>query len=320
MIESGPTSHVYFSQRLRLHYVDWGNEEAPPMLMVHGGRDHCRNWDWVARDLSRDYHVIAPDLRGHGDSQWMIGGSYNTVDYVYDIAQLLHQKKMTPATIISHSLGASVSLLYTGLYPETVKKLVAIEGMGLSSVAARTAESAASGDSAATGRLLDDWVRGTRRIAGRLPRRYPTLEEAFQRMQEENPHLSESQARHLTIHGSNQNEDGTYSWKFDNYVRATAPVGLTAEQIHHLYERITCPTLLVYGSESWVPSPANDERARYLSSMRLAVIEDAGHWVHHDQLAEFLSIVRGFLKESSSQEVPSVDSARHDTSQEGSLA
>ncbi len=315
MIESGPTSHVYFSQRLRLHYVDWGNEEAPPMLLVHGGRDHCRNWDWVARDLSRDYHVIAPDLRGHGDSQWMIGGSYNTVDYVYDIAQLLHQKHMTPATIISHSLGASVSLLYTGLYPETVKALIAIEGMGLSSAAARTAESARSGDGAATGRMLDNWVRDTRRIAGRLPRRYPTLEEAFHRMQTENPHLSEAQARHLTIHGSNQNEDGTYSWKFDNYVRATAPVGLTAEQIHHLHERITCPTLLVYGSESWVPSPANDERASYLSKMRLAVIEDAGHWVHHDQLTEFLSIARAFLADPGCSGSPP-SSASGDPSQE----
>ena len=313
MIESGPTSHIYFSQRLRLHYVDWGNEEAPPMLLVHGGRDHCRNWDWVARDLSRDYHVIAPDLRGHGDSQWMIGGSYNTVDYVYDIAQLLHQKHMTPATIISHSLGASVSLLYTGLYPETVKALVAIEGMGLSSAAARTAE---SGDGAATGRMLDNWVRDTRRIAGRLPRRYPTLEEAFHRMQTENPHLSEARARHLTIHGSNQNEDGTYSWKFDNYVRATAPVGLTAEQIHDLYERISCPTLLVYGSESWVSSPANAEGASYLSKMRLAVIEDAGHWVHHDRLTEFLSIARAFLAEPGCPESASDYSASGDCSQE----
>ncbi len=324
MIESGPTSHVYFSQRLRLHYVDWGNEEAPPMLLVHGGRDHCRNWDWVARDLSRDYHVIAPDLRGHGDSQWMIGGSYSTVDYVYDIAQLLHQKQMTPATIISHSLGASVSLAYTGLYPDTVKALVAIEGMGLPSVAAKSAKSArsaTSGDSAATGRLLDDWVRNTRRIAGRLPRRYPTLEEAFQRMQTENPHLSESQARHLTIHGSNQNEDGTYSWKFDNYVRTTAPVGLTADQTHHLYERITCPTLLVYGSESWVPNPANDGRARYLSKMRLAVIQDAGHWVHHDQLTEFLSIVREFLRDPTSRDPSSSskDHARPGSSQESGL-
>ena len=84
----GPTSHSYFSQRLRLHYVDWGNEGAPPLLMIHGGRDHCRNWDWVAEALRDDYHIIAPDLRGHGDSQWMKGGSYNHVDYVYDIAQL----------------------------------------------------------------------------------------------------------------------------------------------------------------------------------------------------------------------------------------
>ena len=94
------------------------------------GRDHCRNWDWVAEDLSKDYHIIAPDLRGHGDSQWMIGGSYNQVDYIYDIAQLLHQTEMTPVTIISHSLGGSISLMYSGLYPETVKKLVAIEGLG----------------------------------------------------------------------------------------------------------------------------------------------------------------------------------------------
>ena len=64
----------------------------------------------MAEDLSHDYHIIAPDLRGHGDSQWMIGGGYTTIDYVYDIAQLLHQTKMTPVTIIGHSLGGSVSL------------------------------------------------------------------------------------------------------------------------------------------------------------------------------------------------------------------
>src|SRR5215213_10052960 len=61
---AGPTSHVYFSQRLRLHYVDWGNPDAPPLLLLHGGRDHCRNWDWVAAAMRRDWHVIAPDLLG----------------------------------------------------------------------------------------------------------------------------------------------------------------------------------------------------------------------------------------------------------------
>ena len=126
----GPTSHVYFSQRLRLHYVDWGNESAPPMLLIHGGRDHCRNWDWVAEAFRDRYHIVAPDLRGHGDSQWMMGGSYGIVDYVYDIGQLIHQKFTEPVTVIGHSLGGSIALAYTGLYPENVRKLVAIEGMG----------------------------------------------------------------------------------------------------------------------------------------------------------------------------------------------
>src|SRR5262245_63649514 len=66
----GPASHTYFCQRLRLHYVDWGNADKPSLLLIHGGRDHCRNWDWTAAALRNDWHVIAPDLRGHGDSQW----------------------------------------------------------------------------------------------------------------------------------------------------------------------------------------------------------------------------------------------------------
>ena len=124
----GPTSHFFFSQRLRLHYVDWGNEGAPPLLLVHGGRDHCRNWDWVAQRLRSRFHIIAPDLRGHGDSAWAIGGGYDQSGYVYDLAQLIHQKSMTPVTIIAHSLGAGVALNYTGAFSRNVKKLVAIEG------------------------------------------------------------------------------------------------------------------------------------------------------------------------------------------------
>jgi pimeloyl-ACP methyl ester carboxylesterase len=287
----GPTSHVYFSQRLRLHYVDWGNQDAPTLLLVHGGRDHCRNWDWVAEELRHDYHIIAPDLRGHGDSQWMIGGSYNQIDYVYDVAQLLRQIGSTPVTIIGHSLGGSISLMYTGLYPENVRKLVAIEGMGPSPAMLR--ERLAQ----PVEQRLHQWVDDLRKLSGRVPRRYATLEEAYERMQTENPHLSEAQARHLTIHGSNQNEDGTYSWKFDNYVRVFAPTGLEIGQQQQLYSRITCPTLLVRGTESWASDPEKDGRAKHFRKARVVNIEKAGHWVHHDQLETFLEVTRQFLAE-----------------------
>ena len=285
----GPTSHIYFSQRLRLHYVDWGNEDAPPMLLVHGGRDHCRNWDWVAERLRDDYHIIAPDLRGHGDSQWVIGGGYNQIDYVYDIAQLLSQKNMTPTTIIGHSLGGSISLLYSGLYPETVAKLVCIEGMGPPPEMIKERIEQPMED------RLHLWVNELRKLSGRIPRRYPSLEEAYERMQKENPHLTEDQARHLTIHGSNQNEDGSYSWKFDNYVRNFPPIGLNFEDQYGLYKRISCPTLLIRGAESWAMDPEKDGRANTFQNVQVASIEDAGHWVHHDQLEVFIKLVKGFL-------------------------
>ena len=74
------------------------------------------------------------------------------------------------------------------------------------------------------------WIDAQRGLSGRLPRRYASIEDAFKRMQEENKHLTPEQARHLTQHGVNQNEDGTYSWKFDNYVRSWPPYDMTARR------------------------------------------------------------------------------------------
>jgi pimeloyl-ACP methyl ester carboxylesterase len=286
---SGPTSHSYFSQRLRLHYVGWGNNGAPPLLLVHGGRDHCRNWDWVAQALRDDYHIIAPDLRGHGDSQWVIGAGYAMIDYVYDIAQLVHQLKLAPLTIIGHSLGGSISLQYCGIYPENVEKVVAIEGLG------PPAEMIAERRGKRADLRMREWIEMMRSMAGRSPRRYATIDEAVERMQAANSFLSPDQARHLTMQGADQNEDGTYTWKFDNYVRAFSPYLFNAEEAHELWQRIRCPTLLIRGTESWASDPLTDGRAEYFENARVVSIEKAGHWVHHDQLEVFLELVREFL-------------------------
>jgi pimeloyl-ACP methyl ester carboxylesterase len=140
-----------------------------------------------------------------------------------------------------------------------------------------------------------DWVERMQKIAGRQPRRYPSIDAAARRMQDENAFLSEEQARHLTIHGVARNEDGTYSWKFDNYVRAFSPTRLGEEEVMELRRRIACPVLLVRGTESWASDPAIDGRVRPFSDARVANVEGAGHWVHHDRLDEFMRLVRGFL-------------------------
>ncbi len=287
--QSGPTSRVFFSQRLRLHYVDWGNPAAPPLILLHGGRDHCRSWDWVAADLRRDFHVIAPDLRGHGDSAWSASGHYTMANHIYDLAQLIHQQKLAPVTIIAHSLGGNIALRYAGIYPETVNRLVAIEGLGPG-----PGQNIVS-DNKPIAERMRNWIDMQRALSARQPRRYPSVEAAYARMQEANGQLTPEQARHLTQHGVNQNEDGTYSWKFDHYVRLWPPYDMTREAIAELWGSITCETLLVYGTESWARNPAVDGRLAYFRNARVLAVEKAGHWVHHDQLGFFLREVRGFL-------------------------
>ena len=286
----GPTSHYFYSMRLKLHYVDWGNHDKPPLLLIHGGRDHARNWDWVAQDLRRDYHIVAPDLRGHGDSQWAIGAGYSMVDYTLDVAQLLDALKPFPITIIGHSLGGSIALQYTGTYPGRVKQVVAIEGLGPPPQMIREDKPAQE--------RMHEWIGEMQALSRRHPHRYKTLDDATARMRDANPNLSAEQARHLTVHGCYRDEDGTYLWKFDNYVRAASPYLFNMRDARALWEQITCPVLLLRGTESWASDPEKDGRATAFRDYRRVNIAKAGHWVHHDQLQILLRTVREFLAES----------------------
>ena len=285
----GPTSNFLWSQRLRLHYLDWGNPGAPPLILQHGGLDHGRSWDHVARELMADWHVIVPELRGHGDSAWPSDGDYTMAAYVYDLAQLIHQQKLAPVTIVGHSLGGNVAIRYAGIYPENVRKLVAIEGLGRSPEIVREREAKPPHEK------LAEWIDRKRALSARLPRRYDSLEEAAERMKEKNRFLTDDMAMHLTVFGVNQNEDGTYSWKFDNYLRAWPPGDMPQSELERLWARITCPTLLIYGKESWATNPEEDGRIAHFPTAKVAAFEDAGHWVHHDRFTDFVKLLKTFL-------------------------
>jgi pimeloyl-ACP methyl ester carboxylesterase len=285
----GPVTNSFISQRLRLNYVDWGNPDAPPLLLVHGGRDHARSWDWVAQELRHDWHVIAPDLRGHGDSAWSPDGNYEMSGFVYDLAQLIHQLNLPPVSIVAHSMGGNIATRYTGLYPENVRKLVSIEGLGLSP--AMQAERDALG----IRNRFRTWIDDKRKAAGRTPKRYPNIEAALERMKAENTYLTDEQARHLTVHGISRNEDGTWSWKFDNYLNIWAIFDMPREDLHAIWEAITCPILMLYGADSWASNPEKDGRINHFQTARVIEYENAGHWLHHDQFDRFIADVKAFL-------------------------
>jgi len=232
---------------------------------------------------------VAPDLRGHGDSDCAIGGMYTQSDFVLDVVQLLDAIDEYPVRILGHSLGGAVALHYTGTYPEKVHKVSSIEGLGPPPEMFDRLRGKAAWE------RMSDWIERMQDLARRQPRRYPSLEEAAERMQEANKHLSAEQARHLTIHGVARNEDGSYSWKFDNYVRALGPYQFSEDDVRSIWARITCPTLLVRGTESWASDPEQDGRITAFQNARLSNYEGAGHWVHHDRLERFVAEVREFF-------------------------
>ena len=172
-----------------------GNRQATLLLVPAGAPTRATGWT-AERCAAMD--VIALEHRGTGDSEWVADGNYSAGDMVYDVAQLVHQLDLAPVTIVAHSMGGNVCLRYAGIYPQHVRKLVAIEGLGPSP--AMLAKMAAK----PYAERIAEWIEKKRASAARTPRKYPTIEDALARMREENTYLTADQARHLTIHGSTQ--------------------------------------------------------------------------------------------------------------------
>ena len=280
----GPTSHSYFSQRLRLHYLDWGNPEAPPLLLIHGNRDHAHNWDWAAARLQDRYHIVAPDLRGHGDSQWSAGSMYAPAEFVYDIAQLVHQQQLAPLRIVAHSLGGNIALRYAGTYPEDVERLVVIEGWGgivPEPRAAATRRSACGRGSGRSGRSPPASRGATRRSTTPTSGCWrPT-----RTCRPTRPATSRSTAPTRTRTARTAGSSTTTSTP----ARSST---CRREDVRGLWRNITCPVLLISGSESWLRSGGDpDELVGEFADARHVVVDGAGHWVQHDQLDPFLELV-----------------------------
>ena len=286
-----PKLTTFPSQRLTLSLAIWGDEAAPPVILVHGGRDQKRSWDWTAKRLAERYCVYAYDLRGHGESEWVNDGDYGVMDHVYDLVSLVDQIDAASIRLVSHSLGGNIAVRYTGLFPQKVEKLVAIEGLGPSPkmLAERRALKPEQ-------RMLN-WIEDRRAKTPRKARILKTIEEAEARMRSAHPQLSEEQVVHLTKHGLRTNSDGTYSWAYDPAGMGRSPSDISHEDFVYLWGRITCPSLLLYGADSWASDPSKDGRATAFPAGEVRVYEGAAHWVHHDQFERFIGEVVAFLED-----------------------
>lgn len=285
-----PRSGSCTAAGLRLSYCEWGAPDAPVLLLQHGGLDHAHSWDWVAAEFAAEYRIIAPDLRGHGDSAWAPDGDYTMLAFVRDFARLVEELQLAPLRIIGHSLGGNIATRFAALYPAQVQKLVSIEGLGPSPKLRAEREAVPMLE------RMRKWLGEMRRLEARPPRRYPSVAAALERMRAAHPNLDAARAQHLTEHALRRNEDGSCSWKYDPRMRAHGPFDLRTTELEQLWAAVECPVLLCYGVNSWASNPAVDGRASHFRQARVSLYEAAGHWVHHDQFERFIAEARAFLR------------------------
>jgi pimeloyl-ACP methyl ester carboxylesterase len=289
------SERFFRSGTLRIHFRDWGDPALPPLVIVHGLRDHSHSFDDLARGLVDRFHVLALDLRGHGDSETT--PYYHFGHFVLDLHNLIRALRLSRPVIIGHSMGGEIVGTYGGCFPDVPAALVVIEGLG-----------PPPPDMEEEVRwTIDGFRRIDQALAGQ--RGLDDLEAAYRRLHERNPRLSEAKARELALLGTRAREDGKLEWKFDSMLTTMALTGpFNLDYAMAFWRRITAPTLIVHGAESgefWRSSPA----ARYLDAddleRRLACFRDAsfveipgaGHMVHFDRPRELLTSIRSFLVE-----------------------
>ncbi len=280
-----PWQHYFQSQRLKLSYWTWGDAANPPLILVHGGRDHARMWDLVAERLTDAYYVLACDLRGHGDSEWSRGSHYGMPENMLDLVTLI-ELAGGRATVVGHSFGGAITLLTAGTFPDHFERVVSIEGAG-----------AWASQEPITADEFRKWARQSREIDEDRSRSYATIDEARDRMQQANPHLSAEMALHLARWGTNS-IDGGYVWKFDPWIYARSPLhSLRFDEQQSLWANVTAPVLHINGSESHFnrSSVGGLPVESYFADASAVTIEGAGHWAHHDQLEATVGAIREFV-------------------------
>lgn len=273
----------------RLHVLDWGGCGKPVVMLVHGLRDHARSWDFIARELARDYRVIAPDLRGHGDSDWFGVGAYGVPDYVIDLADIIDALGLERMALVCHSLGGVLGLRLAAAFPERIAAFCGIECIELPIV--RDDQLAPKPYPV----RLRGWIEDERKRRMREPRSYASLAAATQRMRDEQKLLDPQTIAHLARHAVTLLPDGSVRWKFDPAVRPRAPEDAKGHDLDDILDAIRCPVLLAYGDASWIPLPSAKRLAR-LRDHHVVTFAGASHWLHHQCREDFLRETRDFLK------------------------
>jgi len=256
---------------LNIHYLDWGSAGKPPLILLHGIARTARTFDHVAPHFTANYHVLAVDMRGHGDSAWDPQASYVVEDYVKDIAALIAHLKLRNIVLWGNSTGGRVAQMIAGLHPELVTAVI-VEDVGperprevSNSRADRMAKEA------------EGWA---------------TADDMLVQVKKENPRTPEPVLKELVRYGSKQRADGRIVWKRD----PTILNGFVPTELWSTVRLIKAPIIYILGGASTiVPLDTQQEIKAALPQAEIVTLPGLGHYPSDEQPAQFLAVADRFL-------------------------
>lgn len=280
---------------LRCRLLEWGapSSDRPTLVMLHGWMDVAASFQFVVDAMAGERHVVALDWRGFGGSDSSAAGTYWFPDYLGDLDALLDllQPDGGAIDLLGHSMGGNVAMIYAGVRPRRVRRLVNLEGFGMP----ETTPSQAPGRYA---QWLDE-LKSPPAL-----RSYASLAEVTERLLKNNPRLARDKAEWLAPHWAEQRADGRWHIRGDPVHKRVNPVLYRKDEVLACWRCIEAPVLWVEGDSTdlarwWghrYPRSDFDARLEQVPNVRRVRLADCGHMLHHDQPERLAEAVQGFLQ------------------------
>jgi pimeloyl-ACP methyl ester carboxylesterase len=284
-------------RNLKYHVLLWG-EPGPgkvPLVMVHGWMDVAASYQFVVDAFDHETYVIAPDWRGYGLTQSPDADNYWFPDYLADLDFLIdHYSPDAPVDLVGHSMGGNIAMLYAGSRPDRLRRLVNLEGFGM----AVTRPSQAPKRFAKWMDELKAFHRGEMAL-----KPYDSVDGVAQRLMKTNRRLSQDKADWLARHWAKPDAEGKWRILGDAAHKIINAQLYRVDEVLEIYKSIAAPTLAVEASDDslakWWQGKYSlaeyHERLRSIAEVRRAVVQDAGHMLHHDQPEQLAQLIESFL-------------------------
>ena len=288
---------------LKYHVQVWEKPESavptlPALVLVHGWMDVAASYQFMVDALSEAFaqgrRIIAPDWRGFGQTNGA-ADCYWMPDYLADLDFLLdHYAPDQQIDLVGHSLGGNVAMVYAGVRPGRIRRLVNLEGFGMPATRPSQAPTRFA-------KWMDELKSLHRGELNLKP--YDNVGGVARRLMKTNPRLSDDKAGWLASHWAKANSDGKWQILGEPGHKIINANLYQVEETLEIYKRIAAPVLAVEASDDslgkWHSGKYTladyHERLKVIPDARVAVISDAGHMLHHDQPEQLAALIEGFL-------------------------